>query len=126
MPCLRHFAHLLGTPERLAKYGWNVLLRHWALRHGLSMPDYRVTITRMETRPGRISVANYRRMLGNLPSGYSEFVAHPAYVDDELRRWSTYIEPRTKEREVLLSPEFRKALYDSGVILSGYRDIPVG
>jgi hypothetical protein len=34
-----------------------------------------------------------------------------------------YIEPRTKKQEVLLSPDFRKALYYSAVTLSGYRDI---
>jgi predicted glycoside hydrolase/deacetylase ChbG (UPF0249 family) len=123
-PRLRHLAHLLAAPQRLAKYGWNVFLRRRALKRGLSMPDYRVTITSMETRPGSISVANYRRLLGNLSSGYSELVVHPAYVDEELRRWSTYIEQRTEEREVLLDPEFRNALYDSDVTLSGYRDIP--
>jgi predicted glycoside hydrolase/deacetylase ChbG (UPF0249 family) len=123
-PRMRQLAHFVAAPHRLAAYGWNVLLRWWALRRGLTMPDYRVTITRMESRPRSISVLNYCRMLRNLPAGYSEFVAHPAYIDDELRRWSTYIEPRIHEREVLLSPEFRKALYDSGVILAGYRDIP--
>jgi hypothetical protein len=124
-PRMRQLAHLLGAPERSAKYGWNVLLRWWALKRGLSMPDYRVTITRMESEPGSISVLNYCRMLENLPSGYSEFIAHPAYIDGELRRWSTYIEPRVHEREVLLNPEFRNALCDSSVMLSGYRDIPV-
>jgi len=63
--------------------------------------------------------------LRSRPDVYSEFVVHPAYVDDELRRWSTYIEPRIQEREVLLSPDFRRAFQDSGVKLAGYRDIPV-
>ncbi len=125
-PRARHFAHLITSPERLAKFGWNVLLRWWALKRGLAMPDYRVTITSMESRPESISVSNYCRMLQNLPVGYSEFVAHPAYLDDELRRWSTYIEPRVAERSVLLSAEFRHALEESpSAKLAGYRGIPV-
>jgi predicted glycoside hydrolase/deacetylase ChbG (UPF0249 family) len=124
-PRLSHAAHILSSPTRAAKYSWNLLLRRKARTRGFAMPDNRVAITHMETRPGRISVENFRRMLVHLPRGFSEFTAHPAYVDDELRRWSTYIDQRVAEREVLLSSDFRTALYNSEVTLAGYRDIPV-
>lgn len=87
------------------------------------MPDYWLSISNMG-RPNSITLANYLRMLTNLPRGVSEFVAHPAYVDDELRRFSTYIGQRVEERAVLMDPRFREALRDPAIRLCGYRDIP--
>ena len=90
------------------------------------MPDYWLSITHMGTRLGKISVPNYLQMLAHVPSGSSEFVAHPAYIDDDLKKWSTYLEQRVQERTVLLNEDFRKALLSGPVGLGGYRDIPAG
>jgi hypothetical protein len=123
-PRLRHLLYLFETPTRLPKSFWNVYLRRTALRRHLAMPDHWVGITNMTTRRDAISVGNYLTMLKNLPAGVSEFVAHPGYVDADLKRWSSYLEQRVREREVLLSSEFRKGLQASDVRLAGYRDIP--
>jgi predicted glycoside hydrolase/deacetylase ChbG (UPF0249 family) len=88
------------------------------------MPDSWVEITALGRRKGSVSLKNYTRLLANVPEGFHEFVTHPGYVDDELRRWSTYLTPREDERRALLDPRFRDALATSGVVLSGYRDIP--
>jgi predicted glycoside hydrolase/deacetylase ChbG (UPF0249 family) len=114
-----------GSPRRFSALVWNALLRRKAQNRRLGMPEWRVAIAEMGTRPGAITVGNYVAMLRNLPSGFSEFVAHPGYVDDELRRWSTYLDQREQEREVLLDPAFRSALEASDVRLAGYRDIPL-
>jgi predicted glycoside hydrolase/deacetylase ChbG (UPF0249 family) len=124
-PRLTHAAHLASAPGRAARYGWNLLLRTKARMRGLAMPDRWVEITRMGRRPGSIGLKPFIRMLRNVPPGFSEFVTHPAYVDDDLRRWSTYLEPREEERRVLLDVRFREALGQSGVRLAGYRDIPL-
>jgi predicted glycoside hydrolase/deacetylase ChbG (UPF0249 family) len=123
-PRLTHLRHLATSPTRLAKASWNRILRVKALGRGLAMPDRWVEITDMASHPERITVKNYLNLLRNLPEGYSEFVAHPGYVDDDLKRWSTYLVPRTLERQVLVNPTFRKALLESDVRLLGYRDIP--
>lgn len=124
-PRLRHSLYLLGRPGRLPKFIWNYALRKQAKRRSLAMPDRRVEITYMASRPEKINVDNYLRMLRNLPHGVNEFVAHPGYVDEELKQWSTYLEPRVLERRVLLSPEFRQGLLASDIKLIGYRDIPL-
>jgi predicted glycoside hydrolase/deacetylase ChbG (UPF0249 family) len=110
--------------DRIPKYAWNLSLRWRAVRRGFVMPDYWLSISNMG-RPGTITLANYLRLLENLPEGVSEFVSHPAHVDDDLRRWSTYLAPRESERQVLTDPAFRDALEGSGVRLIGYRDLPV-
>jgi hypothetical protein len=124
-PPLTHLRYLLVRPSRAAKLAWNRVLRQKALRQGLAMPDRWVEITDMGSRPDAITLDNYLSVLRNLRPGYSEWVAHPGHVDEELKRWSTYLEPRALEREVLLNPTFRSALFESDVRLLGYRDIPI-
>jgi predicted glycoside hydrolase/deacetylase ChbG (UPF0249 family) len=124
-PRTQRWLYLFGSARRIPSLLWNAWLRRGAVARGLALPDQWVGITYLGTRPNTITVRNYVAMLGNLPSGFSEFVAHPGYVDDELRRWSTYLEQRELEREVLLDPKFRSALEASDVRLAGYRDIPL-
>jgi len=124
-PRFRNAVHLTQRPTRIAKLLWNNWLRLRAQRAGFSMPNRRVEITHIVTHPTRINVANYLRMLQNLPQGFNEFVAHPGYIDGELQRWSTYLHPRAQELRVLLSSEFRDALLESDIQLAGYRDIPL-
>jgi predicted glycoside hydrolase/deacetylase ChbG (UPF0249 family) len=124
-PTLKHFWHVSVRPDRAAKFMWNSWLRKRALDRGLIMPDRRVEITDMARRADRINVGQFLIMLRNLPSGFNEFVAHPGYVDSDLARWSTYLAPRTLEREVLMSPRFREGLATSGVFLAGYREMPL-
>ncbi len=124
-PKRKRFLYLFGHPRRFPSLLWNGWLRKKALARGLAMPDQWVGITDLGSQPNTITLTNYLSMLCNLPSGTSEFVAHPGYVDDELRRWSTYLEQRERECEILLAPEFRSALETSDLRLVGYREIPL-
>lgn len=124
-PCLRHLLYMGESPTRIPKYLWNLWLRKKALDRRLAMPDHWVGIAHLGLRRNTISVKNYLTMLRNLPHGFNEFVAHPGYVDNDLKRWATYLDQRVLERQVLLSPEFREALFSSDVHLAGYRDIPL-
>jgi len=124
-PRLRHAAYMLGSLRRLSGSLWNFSLRKWARLQGFAMPDYGLVITHMTTDAEVLSLDNYFKMVTNIPEGYSEFVAHPAYVDAELRRWSVYIDGRVQEHKVLLDPRFREALERGPTQLAGYRDIPL-
>jgi len=124
-PRWRHLLYLVGAPGRLPRHLYNLSLRARARRRGFGMPDRWIAITGMESRPESHTLENYLSLVRNVPSGISEFVTHPGYVDDELRRWSTYLDSRERERRILLDSRFRQALQDSGVSLAGYRDIGV-
>jgi chitin disaccharide deacetylase len=125
LPTLRHFVYMLGGASRIPKYVWNQWQRRKALRRQLATPDHWVVITNLGFRTNTIALPNYLRMLRNLPEGFNEFVVHPGYVDEELKRWSSYIEQRPLEMKVLLDTHFREALNLSDVHLAGYRDIPL-
>lgn len=124
-PRLRNLFYLFETTSRIPKFLWNLHLRRKALSRQLSMPDYWVGISNMASHADGITVKNYLTMLRNLPHGFSEFVTHPGYVDEDLKRWSTYLDHRVLERQVLLSAELREALHASDIHLAGYRDIPL-
>jgi hypothetical protein len=120
-----HLLHLLRRADRIPKYAWNLALRARAKRRGLAMPDRWVTFADPDAVAKEGALEPYLRLLKNLPQGVSELVVHPAYVDEDLSRWSTWLEPREVERRLLLDTRFRDALRSSTVALAGYRDIPL-
>jgi predicted glycoside hydrolase/deacetylase ChbG (UPF0249 family) len=122
-PRMTHAMHLVKSPTRVAKFAWNLWLRRRALARRLAMPDRWVEITDMASHTEQLTVQNYLMMLKNLPAGINEFVAHPGYVDDELRQWSSYLEQRVTERRILMDPEFREALHTPHSRLITYHDI---
>ena len=125
-PRLARISYLFSRPTRILKFIANRMLRFQAQRRNLKMPDYRVGLTDMDSDNSKITVDNHILLLKNLPKrGVFEFVVHPGHVDDELRRWSTYLEPRTAEYRVLTDDNFRSFLNESDIKLVGYRDIPL-
>jgi predicted glycoside hydrolase/deacetylase ChbG (UPF0249 family) len=56
----------------------------------------------------------------DLPAGTSELMCHPAVVDEELRSTSGYVEPRTRELDVLTNVAVRQAVQRSGIRLISY------
>jgi predicted glycoside hydrolase/deacetylase ChbG (UPF0249 family) len=56
----------------------------------------------------------------DLPAGTSELMCHPAVVDEELRLTSGYVEPRTRELDVLTNVAVRQAVQRSGIRLISY------
>lgn len=115
--------HYLSRPAGIAYEMWDLWLRRRALRAGLAMPDWLLGISNRGGRSETMTVSAWIQLLKNVPPGTSEVIVHPAYIDDELRKWATYVKPRELERKVLLSPDFRDAMIRSGVYLAGYRDI---
>ncbi|TAK27932.1 MAG: ChbG/HpnK family deacetylase [Chloroflexota bacterium] len=71
----------------------------------------------------RFTPANLQRVIEGLRTGYTELMCHPAQVDDELRRITSYAEPRAWEMAALTSPALRASLTASGVELATWNDL---
>jgi len=76
---------------------------------------------------GRFRAPELARLIRELPEGVTEFMCHPGYCSDDLRRAHTRLkESREREREALVAPEVRAALVEANVELVNYRDLEGG
>jgi chitin disaccharide deacetylase len=73
---------------------------------------------------GRFRTAELIALIRRLPDGITEFMCHPGRCTDELRSMPTRLkESREEELKALTAPEVRRALSESGVELTRYRDL---
>jgi predicted glycoside hydrolase/deacetylase ChbG (UPF0249 family) len=71
--------------------------------------------------PEILSVEGLRRILAELPAGFTELGCHPG-LDVDLE--TMYREERTREVEVLCAPEVKALLAELEIELCTFRDIP--
>ncbi len=91
-------------------------------RHGLRGTDHFAGFQ----LTGRFGAAELIRLFGSLPPGTTEFMCHPGYRTEELDHATTRLkQSRESELNALMAPETRQSLYDTGVELISYRDLPV-
>jgi predicted glycoside hydrolase/deacetylase ChbG (UPF0249 family) len=73
---------------------------------------------------GRFRAPELAQLIRELPEGVTEFMCHPGYCGDDLRRARTRLkESRERELEALMAPEVRAALVEAGVELVNYRTL---
>jgi hypothetical protein len=68
-------------------------------------------------------LALWLQLLRNVPGGWSEVFCHPAYPDDELRRWATYVDQRRTEIDVMTCRETRETIARCGIELKSFHDL---
>jgi len=98
-----------GRPVRAASPGVTQRLREEGIR----------TTDRFleEFHDARATQADLVRLLDEVASGTTEIVCHPAVVDEELRKTSTYAGPRATELDALTSREARQSVQAAGIRL---------
>jgi predicted glycoside hydrolase/deacetylase ChbG (UPF0249 family) len=71
---------------------------------------------------GRFRAPELTQLIRELPEGLTEFMCHPGYCGEDLRRARTRLkESREREMEALVAPAVRAALAEAGVELVNYR-----
>lgn len=92
--------------------------REMADHVGLVTTDYFCGIA----QTGALTRQGVERLLQSLPEGTTEFMCHPGYADDELRRTSTRLqESRQTELEILTDARIRKIVASRGIRLISYK-----
>jgi len=94
--------------------------RDAAKRAGLITPDGTLGIV----VTGSLDAQLFRAIGAVIPEGTWEFVCHPGYNDDDLKRADTRLrESRETELRVLTMPEARELLSSQGIALISYHDL---
>lgn len=110
-------------PKTLVLHFYTRYLMKHAERAGMRMADRLLSVGHA-TGATKGSLKVWESMISNMPSGINEVYCHPAYVDDTLRQYAKYYAgERDKEREVLISPQFRQLLAKNEVELISFNDI---
>jgi len=110
----------LRQPARLPVHLFTRTMMWRARRRGAIMADRLLTTARSGHKA---DLPRWLQLLRNVPAGWSEVYCHPAYPDDELRRWATYVEERRREIDVLTSRETREEVVRCGIELKSFRDL---
>jgi chitin disaccharide deacetylase len=92
--------------------------REMADRMGIATTDYFCGIA----QTGVLTRAGVEHLLANLPEGTTEFMCHPGYVDEDLKRSATRLqESRKSELLILTDPAVRKLVATMGIRLINYK-----
>jgi predicted glycoside hydrolase/deacetylase ChbG (UPF0249 family) len=91
-----------------------------ARRQGVRMADRLMSTTHTGDKA---ILPHWLQLLRNVPEGWSEVFCHPAYPDDALRQWATYVDQRRAEISVLTSAETREEIARCGITLKSFNDL---
>jgi predicted glycoside hydrolase/deacetylase ChbG (UPF0249 family) len=110
----------LKRPSRLVTHGLARAEMWVARRYGIRMADRLMSTTHTGDKA---ILERWLTLLRNVPDGWSEVFCHPAYPDDELRRWATYVDERRTEIDVLTCAETREEVQRLGIQLRSFHDL---
>jgi hypothetical protein len=68
-----------------------------------------------------VNLPNLLAIMNILPTGLTELMSHPGYVDEEILRDSAYNRKREEELALLTHPQARAALSSAGITLTTFR-----
>ena len=98
----------------------NLLFRRKLHRSGLRATDHFTGFLLTDT----LTSETLSAALGRLPSGSIEFMCHPGYLGEELRRAPSRLkEARVRQLEALTSPAIRTRLAELQIKLTNYREL---
>jgi predicted glycoside hydrolase/deacetylase ChbG (UPF0249 family) len=96
-------------------------LMRMAEKKGMKMADR--LLSPPPSGNGKDRLEFWHAAFSGLPGGTSEVYCHPAFPDDTLRQFASYVEPRQTETYLLLSSEFAALLKQSNARLIGFHDL---
>ncbi len=114
-------AFYAARPRTAAVHAYTRFLMALAKRRGMKMADR--LLSPSSSKHSKSHLDFWRTALSNMPGGVSEVYCHPAFVDDSLKQWATYVDPRRTETSLLLSREFSTLLKKSSARLMSFHDL---
>ena len=136
IPCMRTSSQLALAesphPSRAARRYWirqpkRLLTRIGAevemvqaRRQGAVMADRLMSTSRMGYKGVQ---AHWSQLLRNVPKGWNEVYCHPGFPDEQLQRYSTYVELRQHEVDVMTSAETHREIERCEIHLRTFHDL---
>lgn len=106
--------YYLRNPRRIISHRVSAARTRAVRRAGIRLADYRLVMVPLG--PGAVYRPEcWQLLLEQVPEGLSFVECHPGYVDEDLRRYSTMLESRERERELFDDPHWLERAAQVGV-----------
>jgi predicted glycoside hydrolase/deacetylase ChbG (UPF0249 family) len=112
--------YYLRHPNRFATHAAARAEMALARRRGALMADRLMSTSQTGDKAVQ---SHWSQLLRNVPEGWTEVYCHPAFPDDELRRYATYVDERRAEVDVMTSDETRAEIERAGIRLATFHDL---
>lgn len=117
-------AFYLTHPQRMATHGFARYLMLKARHRGMRMCDRMLSVGSWGQEGRKSMLDVWIHVARGCPPGTNEIYCHPAYVDDDLRRWAKVIvDQREDERRVMTDPRLRQAFEENEIRRISFHDI---
>lgn len=110
----------LCHPYRFLTHSWTRYEMGIARKNGAMMAD---RLMSTQHTGDKAILERWLQLLRNVPDGWSEVFCHPAYPDDDLRRWATYVEQRRIEIDVMTCKETKDEIKRCGIELKNFHEL---
>lgn len=121
-PALLDIVAEIGLEENVAVRSQETWIRDFLRAGGIRTPDSFIVDFYGD---GKTTLEHLQRLLSAIPDGFTEVCCHPAHVDDELRKTSSYNEPRNFEFDVLTDPKLKEWLSKQEISLANFTELPI-
>ena len=93
----------------------------WARVKGMKMADRLLAVGYLG-HANKSMMRSWLQIIKNVPQGVNEIYCHPAYIDDVLLKYATYVKEREKEIKILCSTELKDTIKENEIRLISFHD----
>lgn len=72
-----------------------------------------------------ISSESFKRIINSFPDGTIEIITHPGFIDEEIKKTSTYSKERLQESKILTSTEIKTWVLENNIRLIDYEGLSI-
>lgn len=119
-PNMAAFFYYLRQPSRMITHTFARYEMGCARKQGVLMCDRLVNTNHAGDKA---DLQRWLQMLRNVRDGWNEVYCHPAYPDDDLRRWASYVDGRRQELDVMTCRETKDEIKRCGIMLKSFHDL---
>ncbi|MFH1741688.1 MAG: polysaccharide deacetylase family protein [bacterium] len=113
------------TPEVLSRWGEREFISEEFIKRlrASGIPLLAGLYSSYEYEGDELTRKKYREIIQNLPAGVSQLIVHVGQESEELESITSSWRIRTTDYAIMIDPDTRKYVEDTGVKLIGWRDI---
>jgi hypothetical protein len=116
------FKYYFRNPTKILIHNFHRFNMAYAKKMGFKMADRNLVFILLK-KGAKYLLENWVFALNNLPEGCSEVYLHPAYPDQALHKYASYVSERESERKIIQEPVLKEIIMRRDIKLINYREL---